>query len=126
MQQRHEQNRITSGTKVLMIMTAVFADLLGLIPVLGVLINWLVLGFFYLWFATKGVNPIGRLSKKTWRFAGNIFGETIVETILAWPGTTFMVIQVINEVEAEDADKNKEKKATASRRIPKKARQKKR
>lgn len=115
-----ENKRISGGAKFLLVSTAVLFDLLGFIPLLGPFINGAGTGFIYFWFITKRVKPIRNLSKRKVRLLINIFGETVVESMLGWPGTTLMTIQTIHEAEKEDKEatqkntKNKSKKIAQS------------
>lgn len=103
----NDERKISNTTFGLMIVVAVFVDLiqllLNLIPVIGWIIIWgvniLAWMTFYVWFKTKGVS----LSKPTriLGFLGSFFIE-LIPIINVLPASTLMVVLTVSSSRAEE------------------------
>jgi hypothetical protein len=102
-----EEPRISKTTGILMLIVAVFFDLLNagvnLIPVAGQIMAELITVFAYcclwFWFSLKGVSLVSK--KRAFRF----FGVSIIELIPilnVLPGITLSVLLTIAQVQLED------------------------
>lgn len=102
-----EEVRISKTTGILMLIVAVFFDLLNagvnLIPVAGQIMAELITIFAYcclwFWFSLKGVSLVSK--KRAFRF----FGASIIEIIPilnVLPGITLSVFLTIAQVQLED------------------------
>jgi hypothetical protein len=108
--------RISDDTRKKMMRIAILIDIIGFIPAMGDVINWLGWFIFTFWFKQYKVNFIQAVKKNPGKLALAIFGETIVETfLLFWPGLIMSVSSTVKESRKEDkkkfsslASKNKE------------------
>jgi hypothetical protein len=101
-----EKHSITTTTKILMVGTAIFFDvvqlLVNFIPgigqVLAVLVNIFAQMTFWLWFTMKGVKY--NSGKRLGAFLGGFLLE-LIPILDALPGITIEVVAILGTLEAE-------------------------
>lgn len=94
-----------SGKRVLLVTCGLCGDLVGLIPVIGDVSNWLIYGSLFAYFVVAyHAKPIGGKSNQDRfkRLVNLVGGEGLVEAFLFfWPGTTIMVWQTTRDIKDE-------------------------
>ena len=101
MNESKSTNRIGNVTAAFMVVVAIFADLISLIPVVGTIIA-LVFGggTLALWFLMKGVGLVSPKKMAVWGL--NLLAEVIPGVGTVWVGYTVGTIMMLAIVRVED------------------------